>query len=54
MSRLRPPINVEPLNAADDEMHDEANVNNEDNVDIFLNLHNIKDVEMSTNSDKRK
>lgn len=36
------------------ENEDEEGMDAEDNADMFLNLDNIEDVEMSTDSSKRK
>ncbi|KAJ8436019.1 hypothetical protein Cgig2_007677 [Carnegiea gigantea] len=43
-----PPINDETLNDIDEGMNEDKN------VDVYLNLHNIEDIEMSTDSFKRK
>lgn len=43
-----PPINDEPLNATDEVM------NEDEDIDMYLNIHNIEDIEMSTDSSKRK
>lgn len=43
-----PPINDEPLDAIDEGM------NEDENVDMYLNLQNIEDIEMSTDSSKMK
>lgn len=43
-----PPINDDPLNATDEVM------NEDEDIDMYLNIHNIEDIEMSTDSSKRK
>jgi len=43
-----PPINDETVNDIDEGM------NEDENVDVHLNLQNIEDIEMSTDSSKRK
>ncbi|KAJ8429939.1 hypothetical protein Cgig2_017989 [Carnegiea gigantea] len=43
-----PPINDEPFDATDKVMNEDKD------IDMYFNLHNIKDIEMSTNSSKRK
>ncbi|KAJ8437832.1 hypothetical protein Cgig2_000386 [Carnegiea gigantea] len=48
------PINLNPLNAMTDDKANEDKEDDTDNVDIFPNLHNIEDVEMSSDSSKRK
>lgn len=47
-------INLNPLYAMNDDKANEDEEDDADNVDIFLNLHNIEDVEMSSDSSKRK
>ncbi|KAJ8420706.1 hypothetical protein Cgig2_013249 [Carnegiea gigantea] len=42
-----PPINDEPLDATNEV------INEDEDIDIYLNLHNIEDIEMSTDSCKR-
>lgn len=46
------PSNLDTLFAMENE--DEEGMDAEDNADMFLNLDNIEDVEMSTDSSKRK
>ena len=43
-----PPINDEPLDATDE------GTNEDEDIEMYLNLHNIEDIEMSTDSSKRK
>ena len=50
----KPHINLDPLNTIAWEVANEGDADNEVNVKIFLNLHNIEDVKMLTDSAKRQ
>ena len=45
-------MNLDPLAVFPED--DMDGMEEEDNVDVYLNLHKIEDVEMSTDSSKRK
>jgi len=47
-----PAVNPDPLAVFPEE--DVDGMDEEDNVDVYLNLHNIEDIDMSTESSKRK